>query len=38
MTADAAEDTLRAVIGWGRFAELFAYDDETERFSLDNPR
>jgi NitT/TauT family transport system ATP-binding protein len=37
MTADAAEETLRAVIGWGRFGELFAYDDETERFSLDNP-
>ncbi|HEY1710283.1 MAG TPA: nitrate/sulfonate/bicarbonate ABC transporter ATP-binding protein [Rhizomicrobium sp.] len=37
MTADAAEDTLRAVIGWGRFGELFAYDDETETFSLDNP-
>jgi NitT/TauT family transport system ATP-binding protein len=38
MTADAAEETLRAVTGWGRFAELFAYDDESERFSLDNPK
>jgi len=38
MTAEAAEDTLRAVTGWGRFAELFAYDDETEMFSLENPQ
>jgi NitT/TauT family transport system ATP-binding protein len=38
MTPGAAEETLRAVIGWGRFGELFAYDDETAMFSLDNPR
>ncbi|HEY4113863.1 MAG TPA: nitrate/sulfonate/bicarbonate ABC transporter ATP-binding protein [Rhizomicrobium sp.] len=38
MTADAAEDTLRAIIAWGRFAELFAYDDESAMFSLDNPQ
>jgi NitT/TauT family transport system ATP-binding protein len=38
MTPAAAEETLRAVVGWGRFAELFAYDDETSTFSLDNPR
>jgi NitT/TauT family transport system ATP-binding protein len=37
MTADAAEETLRAAIGWGRFGELFAYDDEAAMFSLDNP-
>jgi NitT/TauT family transport system ATP-binding protein len=29
-----AEKTLRAVIGWGRYAELFAYDDRTRTFSL----
>ena len=28
-----AENTLRAVIGWGRYAELFAYDDETRTFT-----
>jgi NitT/TauT family transport system ATP-binding protein len=28
-----AEKTLWAVIGWGRYAELFAYDDETQTFS-----
>ena len=30
-----AEKTLRAVIGWGRYAELFTYDDETRMFGLD---
>ncbi len=30
-----AEKTLRAVIGWGRYAELFAYDDETRTFTGD---
>ena len=34
---DEAEQTLRAVTAWARFAELFAYDDESETFSLDNP-
>jgi NitT/TauT family transport system ATP-binding protein len=38
MTADAAEATLEAVIAWGRFAELFAYDDESAMFSLENPQ
>ena len=37
MDEEAAEQTLRAVIGWGRFAEAFAYDDQSERFSLENP-
>ncbi|MBN9557659.1 MAG: nitrate/sulfonate/bicarbonate ABC transporter ATP-binding protein [Alphaproteobacteria bacterium] len=37
MTPDAAEDTLRALIGWARFGELFAYDDETGMLSLENP-
>jgi NitT/TauT family transport system ATP-binding protein len=37
MTPDAAEETLRAVVGWGRFGELFAYDDETSTFSLEDP-
>jgi NitT/TauT family transport system ATP-binding protein len=37
MTAEAAEQTLRAVIEWGRYAEVFAYDDETAMFSLENP-
>jgi NitT/TauT family transport system ATP-binding protein len=37
MTEDAADETLRAVVSWARFAELFSYDDETEMFSLENP-
>jgi NitT/TauT family transport system ATP-binding protein len=37
MAEEAAEQTLRAVVGWARFAEAFAYDDRSEAFSLDNP-
>jgi NitT/TauT family transport system ATP-binding protein len=37
MTPAAAEQTLRAVIDWGRYAEIFAYDHHAERFSLENP-
>jgi NitT/TauT family transport system ATP-binding protein len=37
MAEDAAEETLRAVISWGRFAELFSYDKESEMFNLENP-
>ncbi|MGH7156277.1 MAG: AAA-associated domain-containing protein, partial [Acetobacteraceae bacterium] len=36
MSPDYAEDTLRAVIAWGRYAELFSYDEEAEQFSLEN--
>jgi len=35
MSADYAADTLRTVIGWGRYAELFSYDEEAEQFNLD---
>jgi NitT/TauT family transport system ATP-binding protein len=34
---DDAEQTLRAMISWGRYAETFAYDDENASFSLENP-
>ncbi len=33
----AAQETIDTVINWGRYAEIFAYDDETEMFSLENP-
>jgi NitT/TauT family transport system ATP-binding protein len=33
----AAEETLDAVIDWGRYAEVFAYDDQAEMFSLEDP-
>ena len=36
MSPDYAEDTLRAVIGWGRYAELFSYDEEAEQFNLED--
>jgi NitT/TauT family transport system ATP-binding protein len=37
MSSEDAEHTLRAVTAWGRFAEAFAYDDDSETFSLENP-
>jgi NitT/TauT family transport system ATP-binding protein len=37
MSPEAADQTLRAVIDWGRYAEAFAYDDQTRIFSLENP-
>ncbi|HVO03872.1 MAG TPA: nitrate/sulfonate/bicarbonate ABC transporter ATP-binding protein [Candidatus Cybelea sp.] len=37
MSPEAAEMTLRTVINWGRFAEIFAYDDDGQRFTLENP-
>jgi len=37
MNEDDAEQTLRAIVSWGRYAEVFAYEDESARFTLDNP-
>jgi NitT/TauT family transport system ATP-binding protein len=37
MSEDDAEATLRAVTAWGRFAEVYAYDDDSGAFSLENP-
>ncbi len=37
MTEEAAEQTLRAIVSWGRYAEVFAYEDESARFTLENP-
>ncbi len=37
MSDDYAEQTLKSVIDWGRYGELFAYDETTETFSLENP-
>jgi NitT/TauT family transport system ATP-binding protein len=36
MSPDYADETLRAVIGWGRYAELFSYDEEADQFSLED--
>ena len=32
----AAAEALAAVIDWGRYAEIFSYNDQTETFSLDD--
>jgi NitT/TauT family transport system ATP-binding protein len=37
MSEDYADRTLRAVTSWGRYGELFAYDEDSGVFSLDNP-
>jgi len=34
----ATAETLDAVVDWGRYAEIFAYDDQAEMFSLEDPR
>jgi NitT/TauT family transport system ATP-binding protein len=38
LSDNAAEETLDAVIDWGRYAEIFAYDDQAEMFSLEDPK
>jgi NitT/TauT family transport system ATP-binding protein len=37
MAEEAAEETLRTIVSWGRYAEVFAYDDQSRSFSLENP-
>jgi len=37
MSNEDAEETLRSVTAWGRYAEVFAYDDDSQTFSLENP-
>jgi len=37
MAEDAAEQTLRTMVSWGRYGEIFAYDDHAQAFSLENP-
>jgi NitT/TauT family transport system ATP-binding protein len=37
MTSEAAEQTIRAAISWGRYGEIYAYDDGSQMFSLENP-
>ncbi len=34
LTRQESERTLRAVTGWGRYAELFGYDAKTRRFTF----
>jgi NitT/TauT family transport system ATP-binding protein len=37
MSEEFAEGTLRALINWARYAEVFAYDEDAGVLSLDNP-
>jgi NitT/TauT family transport system ATP-binding protein len=36
LSDNAAEETLDAVINWGRYAEIFSYNDQAETFSLED--
>jgi NitT/TauT family transport system ATP-binding protein len=38
MSEDYAERTMRSVINLGRYGELFAYDENAQAFSLENPQ
>jgi NitT/TauT family transport system ATP-binding protein len=35
MSPEYAEETLRTVIAWGRYAEIYEYDEEAQQFSLE---
>ena len=37
LTEEEAERVLAVVTDWGRYAEIFAYDENAARFSLENP-
>jgi len=36
MSPERAEETLRTAISWGRYAEIYSYDEEAQQFSLDD--
>lgn len=38
LSDEAAEEVLKVVIDWGRYAEIFAYDVTTGFLSLENPK
>jgi NitT/TauT family transport system ATP-binding protein len=35
MSPEYADETLHAVIGWGRYGELYGYDEEADQFFLE---
>jgi NitT/TauT family transport system ATP-binding protein len=37
MSPDYADVTLRTVTQWGRYGEIFAYDEHSDQFSLEDP-
>jgi NitT/TauT family transport system ATP-binding protein len=38
MSESYADETMNTIVSWARYAELFAYDEQTETFSLENPQ
>ena len=36
MSPDYADDTMRTIVAWGRYAELFSYDREADQFALED--
>ena len=36
MSPEYAAETLRAVIAWGRYAEIYSYDEDADQFYLDD--
>jgi NitT/TauT family transport system ATP-binding protein len=36
MSPEYAEDTMRAAIAWGRYAEIYSYDEDADQFYLDD--
>jgi NitT/TauT family transport system ATP-binding protein len=37
MSPDYAEETLKSLVTWARYAEAFAYDEDSDLFSLETP-
>jgi NitT/TauT family transport system ATP-binding protein len=37
MAEDQADETLNTIVSWARHGKLFAYDEQSELFSLENP-
>jgi NitT/TauT family transport system ATP-binding protein len=37
MSEDSADETLKTIVSWARYGELFANDEQSELFSLENP-
>jgi len=37
MSEDYAEETLNAVVAWGRYGEVFAFHEDADQFSLEDP-
>lgn len=38
MSEDFADETLKTVTNWGRYAEIFTYHEDADQFSLEDPQ